>query len=164
MEPQPDAPGPRTFLERRRWDKRNKVWVAEPLRERFPVYVKVFFIGLAAIGVLGLIVLLVSSARPAHAFGYSAVAAGTLSLLVGGAGGGGYANIAVGAASALVGGRNTQHDDVEGDAELRHGKVMKRRDPMDRLRRGLRPPPNPRAFWGAIAGFLYIAIGIPFTL
>ena len=62
------------------------MWVAEPLRERFPVYLKVFSVGLAAIGVLALIVLLVSSARPAHAFGYSALAAGTLCLLVGGAG------------------------------------------------------------------------------
>lgn len=164
MEQPPVAPGPRTFLERRRWDTRNKAWVAEPLRERIPVYIKVFLLGLGAIGVVALVVFVASSARFAHAFGYSSLAAGTLYLLVGGARGGGYANIAVGAAGALVGARNTQEDDVEHDAEVRHGKVMKRRDPMERLRRGLRPPPNPTAFWGAVAGFLYIAIGIPFTL
>ncbi|HLE39070.1 MAG TPA: hypothetical protein VJA44_05390 [Acidimicrobiia bacterium] len=164
MEQPPVTPGPRTFLERRRWDTRNKLWVAEPLRERLLVYVKVFLLGLVAISVIALVIFLASSARLTHAFGYSSLASGTLCLLAGGARGGGFANIAVGAAGALVGARNTQDDDVEHDADVRHGKVMKRRDPMERLRRGLRPPPNPTAFWSAVAGFLYIAIGIPFTL
>ena len=63
----------------------------------------------------------------------------------------------------LVGGRNRTGDDYEDDDELRRGKSMKRRDPMARLRKGLRPPPNPTAFWQAIGGFVMIALGLPLT-
>jgi hypothetical protein len=82
---------------------------------------------------------------------------------VSGARGGGYGNIGIGAVEAVVGGRNRAGDDLEHDNEIRRGQTMKRRDPMDRLRKGLRPPPNPSAFWQAVAGFLYIALGVPFT-
>jgi len=113
---------------------------------------------------IALVVWVASTARFEHAVGYTAIAFGTLLLLVGGARGGGYSNLSIGAVEALVGGRNRSDDDVEGDADLRHGKTMKRRDPMERLRRGLRPPPNPSAFWVAVAGIIYVAIGIPFTI
>lgn len=154
---------PTTFLDRRRWDRTRKVYVAEPLRERFPVYLRVFAIGCGAILVGAAVIFWLSSLRWEHAIGYTAISAGTILLLFGGARGGGYSNIAVGAAGVLVGGRNTTAEDEVEDAEVRHGNVMKRRDPMDRLRRGLRPPPNPSAFWTTIAGFLYIALGLPFT-
>ena len=50
------------------------------------------------------------------------------------------------------------------DEELRRGEVMKKRDPMARLRRGLRPQANPTAFWQVIAGFVYIGIGVGLSL
>jgi hypothetical protein len=151
-------------MERRIYDTRTGEFVADPLRERFPVYVKVFLIGMVAIGALAFVVTLVSDTRPGAAFGFTAIFSGTLLLLVGGARGGGYSNLSVGAVEALVGGRNRVGDDHEADSELRHGNVLRRRDPMARLRKGLRPPPNPTAFWQTIAGFAYIAVGVPFTL
>lgn len=160
----PDEREPLGFMERRIYDTRTGEFVAEPLRERFPVYIKVFILGLVGISLIALMVTLLSDTSPDAAFGFSAIFSGTFLILVGGARGGGYSNLGVGAVEALVGGRNRVDDDVETDAELRQGKVLRRRDPMARLRRGLRPPPNPSAFWQTIAGFAYIAIGLPFTL
>lgn len=158
------VPRPATFLDRRRWDPRTRTMVAEPLRERIPIYLKLFVGGLVAVGAVALIIYWLSSARLEHAFGFGLIFTGVAMLLVGGARGGGYSNIGIGAVEAIVGGRNRSQEDATDDAELRHGNVMKRRDPMARLRRGLRPPPNPSAFWSVVAGLLYIAIGVPFTL
>lgn len=133
------------------------------LRERFPDYVKAFLLGLAVTGAIGMVLGGLTSLSLRSALGYSWIFAGTFLLLVGGARGGGYSNLSLGAVEALVGGRNRADDDFEEDAEQRRGKVMRRRDPMARLRKGLRPPPNPSAFWQTIAGFIYIAIGLPFT-
>jgi undecaprenyl pyrophosphate phosphatase UppP len=44
--------------------------------------------------------------------------------------------------------------------ERQEQQTGKRVDPMDRLRKGLRPEANARAFWQVIGGVLYIAIGI----
>jgi hypothetical protein len=152
------------FSQRIRFDSKTGDTVEElSLRERFPDYLKAFGLGVVATGAFGVVLWLITSLRFEHAIGYTWIFAGTFLLLVGGARGGGYANMSLGAAEALVGGRNRTDDDVEGDAELRHGRVMKRRDPMDRLRKGLRPPPNPSAFWQIIAGFLLIGLGLPFT-
>lgn len=160
-----ESNGRNGFMDRLRTDPRTgRPVVSEPLRERFPVYLKLFVIGLAAITLIAAVVTLVSDTSFGHAFGFSAIFTGVFLLLVGGARGGGYANLGLGAAEALVGGRNRTDDDPLSDEELRRGNVMKRRDPMARLRRGLRPPPNPTAFWQTMAGFLYIAIGVPFTL
>lgn len=164
MDGTPPVESPRTFWDRRRWDRARQVYVAEPLSERFPTYVKVFALGCGAILVGAMVIFALSSLRLEHAVGFTAIFTGATLLLFGGARGGGYTNIAVGAAGALVGGRNAMDDDPSDDAELRRGNVMKRRDPMERLRRGLRPAPNPSAFWTTIAGFLYIAMGVPFTL
>ena len=136
----------------------------EPLAERMRGYLVVFAIGAAATGLVGVVVWLATSARLSDALGYTFIALGTLLLLVGGAKGGGYSNLGIGAVEALMGGRNRVHDDYESDEELRRGEVMKKRDPMARLRRGLRPQANPAAFWQVIAGFLYIAIGVGLTL
>jgi len=151
-------------LDRMRMDPRTGEFVEDsPLRERLPVYLKVFVLGLGAVTLLGLLIAAMSSMGPVQAIGYAWISAGTLLLLVGGARGGGYSNISIGAVEALAGGRNRSEDDYEDDSELRHGKAMKRRDPMARLRKGLRPPPNPTAFWQAIAGFAFIALGLPLT-
>lgn len=158
-------PRPKTFLERRRYDSRNREFVTEePLRERFPTYLKVFALGLAVILVIAGVVMIFGSAGFDSAFGYTAIFFGTFLLLVGGARGGGYSNLGVGAVEALVGGRNRVDEDPETDDATRRGMPTGRRDPMARLRRGLRPPPNPSAFWQTIAGFAYIALGVPFTL
>ncbi|MFH1329990.1 MAG: hypothetical protein ABIJ48_04970 [Actinomycetota bacterium] len=136
----------------------------EPLAQRMRGYLAVFAIGVGAAGIVGVVVWLASSARLSDALGYTFIALGTLLLLIGGARGGGYSNLGVGAVEALMGGRNRAHDDYESDEELRRGDVMKKRDPMARLRRGLRPQANPAAFWQVIAGLLYVAIGVGLAL
>ena len=152
------------FLERVRLDRKTGELVEEmSLRERFPLYVKAFSAGLLVMGVIGLVAFGLTSAPLGDSLGYSWVFGGTLLLLMGGAKGGGYSNLSIGAFEAVVGGRNRADDDFEGDADLRHGKVMHRRDPLTRLRKGLRPPPNPTAFWQTVAGLGYIAIGLPLT-
>ena len=132
----------------------------EPLRERMRGYLAVFAMGVGAAVVIGSIVWLATSAGFAEALGYTFLGLGTLLLLTGGARGGGYSNLGIGAVEAVFGGRNRAQDDYVSDEELRRGEVMKKRDPMARLRRGLRPQANPTAFWQVIAGFLYIAIGV----
>ncbi len=135
----------------------------EPLRERMPAYLISFGAGLALGGLVGLIVWAWADTALAPAMGYAFIGLGTLLLLVGGARGGGYSNLGVGAVEALVGGRNRTGDDYA-DSDLRRGEVMKRRDPMERLRRGLRPQANPSAFWQTIGGFLYLGLGALLTL
>ena len=179
----------------------------DPLRERLPIYAKLFGIGLVAVIVLGLIgwalfarggsepaqplsygetknaerwlgpnpspkaidVFLSppppgKSTTPGVAIGYAAIGLGTVLLLIGGARGGGYTNLGLGALEAVAGGRNRTDDDYEGDAELRRGAIMKRRDPMERLRKGLRPAANPSAFWTSIAGVCYVLLGVGGTI
>lgn len=154
----------RPFTERVRTDRKTGALVEElPLRERFPDYLKAFGLGLAATTLGGIVLWLITTLRFEHAIGYTWIFSGTILLLMGGARGGGYSNMSIGAIEALVGGRNRTDDDFEEDSDLRHGKVMKRRDPMERLRKGLRPPPNPSAFWQIIAGLLLIAAGLPLT-
>ncbi len=136
----------------------------EPLSERMPGYLVAFGIGVGAAALVGLIVWLAASIRVADALGYSFLGLGTLLLLVGGTRGGGYSNLGIGAVEAVFGGRNRSQDDYVSDEGLRRGDVMKKRDPMARLRRGLRPQANPTAFWQVIGGFLYIGIGLLLTL
>ena len=152
------------FMERLRLDRKTGELVEElSLRERFPTYLKAFSAGLAVAGAFGLALYGVTSLSLDDAVGYSWVFTGTILLLFGGARGGGYSNLSIGVLELVAGGRNKTDDDYEGDAALRHGKAAQRRDPMARLRRGLRPPPNPTAFWHAIAGLAYIAAGLPLT-
>ena len=136
----------------------------EPLAERMPGYLVGFAVGAAVASLVGVVVWLATSARFSDALGYPFIALGTLLLLIGGAQGGGYSNLGIGAVEALIGGRNRVHDDYESDEELRRGKVMKKRDPMARLRRGLRPQANPAAFWQVIGGFVYVLIGVGLSL
>jgi len=136
----------------------------EPLAERMRGYLVGFAVGAAVASLVGVVVWLATSARLSDALGYAFLALGTLLLLIGGARGGGYSNLGIGAVEALMGGRNRVHDDYESDEELRRGQVMKKRDPMTRLRRGLRPQANPTAFWQVVAGLLYIAIGVGLTV
>ena len=154
----------RPFMERLRLDRKTGQLVeTESLRERMPNYSKAFLAGLAVALLLGAVIFGLSSMPFDSSLGYALITMGTLLLLLGGARGGGYSNLSIGALEALAGGRNRMDDDYEEDDGLRRGKVMSRRDPMGRLRKGLRPPPNPVAFWQTIGGLLYLLAGLPLT-
>jgi len=152
------------FMERLRIDRKTGQLVeAESLRARFPNYAKAFLASLAGALLLGVVIFWLSSMSFDDSLGYALIAMGTLLILLGGARGGGYSNLSIGAIETLAGGRNRMDDDYEEDDGLRRGKVMSRRDPMARLRKGLRPPPNPAAFWQTIGGLLYLLVGLPLT-
>lgn len=131
------------------------------LRERIPEYLATFAVGLLAAAILGAIIGLVSSTDVVDAIGYSILGLGVVFLLAGGSSGGGYTNMALGATGSLFGGRGRLDEDVD-DPDVRRGGLPKT-DPMERLRRGLRPESNPRAFWQVIGGFTYIAVGVLFV-
>ncbi len=128
------------------------------LRERMPDYLAVFGVGLGAAALVGALIGVLSSASFFDAVGYSIIGLGVVLLLAGGASGGGYTNMALGATGSLFGGRGRPDEDVD-DPDVRRGALPKS-DPMERLRRGLRPEANPRAFWQVIGGFAYIAVGV----
>lgn len=135
-----------------------RVGPIEPLRERFPDYAATFTVGLAIMLVLGLLWGLASEASLLEGMAWSLMLGGVLLLLIGGATGGGYANLGLGAMTTVFGGRQNYDEDVT-DEDIRRGKV-KKRDAGERLRKGLRPPPNPTAFWQVIGGICYIALGV----
>lgn len=127
-----------------------------PLRDRIPEYAIVFAVGLGASAGVGLMIGLIFGESIWSSVGYTIVVFGIVMLLAGGATGGGYTHLGAGAIGAAFGGRRVDEEEQE-HQERRTGQ---RRDPMERLRKGLRPEANPRAFWQVIAGALYIAIGI----
>ncbi len=133
-----------------------------PLRDRLPEYLALFGVGLLAAGVVGAIIGALSSAGITNAIGYTMLGLGVVLLLAGGSTGGGYTNMALGATGSLFGGRGRVDEDVD-DPDVRRGGLPKT-DPMDRLRKGLRPEANPRAFWQVIGGFAYIATGVLIVL
>jgi hypothetical protein len=162
--PDPAPPRePNGFMARWHRDPRGYNSDLEPLRERLPVYLKVFAVVAGILVVVGLAAVVFFGAEMLPAIGYSFIAGGTLMMLAGGARGGGYSNIGLGAVEAVVTGRNRTEDDYQEDDDLRRGKAMKRKDPMDRLRRGLRPPANPSAFWQVLGGLALAAAGLPLT-
>ena len=108
--------------------------------------------------VFGLGIGLFTGASLVEGVAYVALATGVALLLAGGASGGGYTSLGMGAAGAIFGARQ-RHDDDFDDAEVRRGR-LKRVDAQERLRRGLRPEKNPRAFWQVITGFLNLAASI----
>lgn len=125
------------------------------LRDRFPDYAATFGLLWVAIVVAGLAVGVFSSASLVEGIAYVALAIGVALLLAGGASGGGYTSLGLGAAGALWGSRQ-RHDEDFDDADVRRGR-LKRVNAQDRLRRGLRPERNPRAFWQVVAGFVNVA-------
>ncbi|MDJ0954578.1 MAG: hypothetical protein QNJ81_12950 [Acidimicrobiia bacterium] len=126
-----------------------------PLRDRFPDYLATFGILWAAIVATGLVIGVFTAASLVEGVAYVALATGIALMLAGGASGGGYTSLGMGAAGAIFGSRQ-RHDDEFDDAEVRRGR-LKRVSAQDRLRRGLRPEKNPRAFWQVIAGFINLA-------
>lgn len=128
-----------------------------PLRDRLPDYLGVFGIGLAVCAAIGLVIWLISDVALASSVGYTTILYGVVFLLAGGATGGGYTNLGIGAAGALFGTRRADEaqDDVETTGGFRDSVSS-----QERLRRGLRPEANPRAFWQVLGGAAYIALGL----
>jgi len=127
--------------------------VALPLRDRIPEYVTVFAVGFAISAIVGIVIGLFIGGSIWGAIGYTVMLLGIVMMLAGGASGGGYTHLGAGAIGAAFSGRRTDEDD--GMSETGGGK-----DPMERLRKGLRPEANPRAFWQVVGGILYIAVGV----
>jgi hypothetical protein len=129
-----------------------------PLRDRLPEYLTVFGLGWLALVAVGLAIAAFTDATAAEGIAFAALGYGVVLLLAGGATGGGYTNLGLGAAGAVLGSGHRHDEDFE-DPDVRRGRT-KRVNPRERLRRGLRPEKNPRAFWQVIAGFTYLAGGI----
>ncbi len=128
-----------------------------PLRDRLPEYLAVFGAGVGAGIVIGFVISLIWDVAVGAAVGYTIVTIGIVMLLAGGATGGGYTSLGIGAAGAMFGSRRTD----EADEDLGESWTgRQRRSPQDRLREGLRPEANPRAFWQVIGGFAFIAFGV----
>jgi hypothetical protein len=165
----------------------------EPLRVRFPNYVRSFGLGLAAALGAGVMIWLFTPAGPVSAIGYTYILFGTGVLLAGSARGGGYTSLGFGRVTSMVTGRGrfggdagrggsvptrrARHPDVRAALEAEREDLgvevsdeyaasgtAPRRDPMERLRRGLRPEENPDAFWQTLAGFAYLGVGVAVTL
>lgn len=138
-----------------------------PLRERMPDYLALFGLGIVGCLIGGIIVVIVSQYSFASGFGYTMIGLGVLLVLSGGVSGGGYANLGAGALGTMFGSglRNQEGPADEDDPEaLRREVFGRRRDPRERLRRGLRPEANPRAFWQVIGGSTYFALGTVIVL
>ncbi|NND04066.1 MAG: hypothetical protein HKN91_14895 [Acidimicrobiia bacterium] len=132
------------------------------LRERMPDYLALFGSGLGVAAVVGLLVLLMTDRSFLSGFGYALIAIAVLMLLAGGVSGGGYANLGVGALGTMFGSqlRTPEGDSADDDPEeLRRQVFGGRGDPRERLRKGLRPEANPRAFWQVVGGFVYFVLG-----
>ncbi len=132
--------------------------VAEPLAERLPRYAVAFAVGAAVALLVGAVWGLSTATAMLDALSWSLMLAGVALLLVGGASGGGYTNLGLGAFGSLFG-TGRRYDEDPDDADVRMG-ARRRVDPHERLRQGLRPGPNPTAFWQVIGGFAYIGLGI----
>ena len=132
------------------------------LRDRMPDYLALFATGLGVAALIGLLVVWLSDYAFATGFGYSLIGIAILMLLSGGVTGGGYANLGAGALGTMFGTglRNPEGDSDDDDAEeLRKQVFGGRGDPRERLRKGLRPEANPRAFWQVVGGFVYFVLG-----
>lgn len=129
------------------------------LAQRLPGYLKSFGLGLAISAGLGAVIGVLSSARLFAAVGYTILFYGIVLLMAGGTAGGGYRNLTLGSVEALFGARSSVDDDLEAPDPDDAGNE-KPRDPLARLRAGLRPEANPRAFWQVVGGFGYLAIGL----
>lgn len=132
--------------------------VVLPLRDRLPEYLAVFGIGFGVAAAIGLIIGLVTDVTVLSGISYTIMMLGIVYMLAGGASGGGYTNMSLGAFERMFSGRRSADDNLD-DPDARRGKTV-RMDPRERLRKGLRPEANPRAFWQVIAGIGYVAVGI----
>jgi hypothetical protein len=127
------------------------------LRERMPDYLATFSVGLAVAVLIGLVIWAISDVSLASSVGYTIILYGVVLLLAGGATGGGYTNLGLGAMGALFGTRRSDEAQDEVDVS---SSGSRHTESQNRLRQGLRPEANPRAFWQVIGGGLYVAVGL----
>jgi len=127
------------------------------VRERLPDYLATFGVGLSVAVLIGLVIWGISDVALASSVGYTVILYGVVLLLAGGATGGGYTNLGLGAMGALFGTRRS--DEAQDEVDL-SSSGHRRADSQDRLRQGLRPEANSRAFWQVVGGGLYLAIGL----
>ena len=111
------------------------------LRDRMPDYLAIFGAGAAGALVVALVATLFGPTFR-NSFVNILIGYTVLLFLMGGTAGGGYSNLGLGALAAVS----------------RRGRGAETLD--DRLRRGLRPERNPRAFWQVIAGLCYLGIAV----
>lgn len=128
------------------------------LRDRLPDYAAVFGIGVLGASVVGVLIWLISDVSLASSVGYTMILYGMVFMLAGGATGGGYTNLGMGAVGSLFGGQRS--DDAPGGSDPSPGRM----DPSERLRRGLRPEANPRAFWQVMGGLAYLGLGLAIVI
>ncbi len=119
--------------------------VTLPLRDRIPEYLTILGLGWLGAIVLASAIGAMSNASIGEGMAYVAVGYSVVLLLAGGRTEAAMQTSAGGAAGAVLG-SGQRHDDDFDDPEVRRGRI-KRVNPGDRLRRGLRPEKNPRAFW-----------------
>lgn len=130
---------------------------AYPVSERMPDYVVTFAIGFVGAAAVGLVIWSVSDIALASTVGYTMVLYGVVLLLAGGSSGGGYTNLGLGAVGSFFGTRRAD----ETQPEVRS---VQKPTPRERLQKGLRPDANPRAFWQAVGGLLYVALGLAIVI
>jgi hypothetical protein len=146
----------------------------QPLSERAAGYVVGFLIGLAAIGLVGALIAWLGAPLRSAA-GYTAIAVGAFLVLAGGSSGAGLTSLGIGEGIGRVVAHSNPtfllDDDGAGPPHQRgsrkYGVVLEptdREDLIGRLRKGLRPEPNPPAFWAVIAGLLYAGIGVALVM
>jgi len=127
------------------------------LRERMPDYLATFGVGLAVAVLVGLVIWAISDVSLASSVGYTIILYGVVLLLAGGATGGGYTNLGLGAMGALFG---TRRSDEPQDELSTSSSGSRQAESQERLRQGLRPEANSRAFWQVMGGGLYVAAGL----
>lgn len=112
-----------------------------PLRDRMPDYLALFGIGLGGALAMAFVIMLFGPTF-FGSFTNILIVYTVVLFMAGGTSGGGYVNLGLGSLAAVS----------------RRGRATETLD--DRLRRGLRPGKNPRAFWQVIGGTAYLAIAV----
>lgn len=123
------------------------------LADRMPDYLATFAIGFGIMVLIGGAIWLISDIPLASTVGYAVILYGVVFLLAGGSTGGGYTNLGMAAMNSLT--RTGRSNEMAQADAQRYVPT-----PKERLRKGLRPEANSRAFWQVIGGCLYIAIGV----
>jgi len=135
----------------------------KPLRERLPGYLVFFALGLAAGGLVGVVVWLATSLRLIDAVVYVYSGLGALLLLVGGIGGSGYGKSGGGSEEAVAGRGSSPEGSAGEGASMRAGWPAGR-GPLERRRRRISAPPDPGTFWEVVAGIAYVGLGVALNL
>lgn len=136
----------------------------EPIGQRLPRYLGTFGLGLAAAGLIGLVVWLATSARLVDALGYSYSALGAVLLLVGGMRGSGYGSPAARGNDSPANALGRAGDGPSAGRQTGWPAGAGGYDPVARRRRRLQSAADPAAFWQVMAGCAYFGLGLLLTL